>query len=225
MINGYGMLDCDMRLNSVLGAIDIIAPNNFDKMLSPLKQIAVTSNFVNIPEYTPSQNVRWDGNYMSQIATSIVDRQVELKFISKTGGTVRKFENLLKNEMFKLIDAVGNELISTDNITMNLILKASLTLAKKCQPNNMRFFTWKISEYRMLSMLYDVDSIKIYQNGQKDRATIVLNSKDLVLIYSHGDKYSILDEMYSSRMYMNSNMYENSIIHPPIIKGVYGVNI
>ena len=223
MINGYGTLDSEMRLNSAFGIIDIITLNNFSRMLSQFRQITVTPNHVIIPEYN-QQNVMWDGNYMSQIATSIVERQVELKFIPKTASTVRKFENLVKNEMFKLIDVVGNELITTNDITLDLIMRASSALGKKCQPNNMKFFTWKISEYRMLSMLYDVDGIKIYKNEQDYKAAIVLNSKDLVLIYSHGDKYSILDEMYSHRMYTHSDMCGSSISHTPL-KGAFNVHI
>lgn len=197
-----------LKLHSMLGEIQIIGPNNF-KLLSDMTKVSqVQGGSVLQYDILESFTTNWDKDNPFSVNDTHKRHTKNLthfNFRTKFSEEARiiTFTELLKNEIINLVNT------NTERVLENsiLVLKDIHTLTNKIaqhsgSPNQLLFFTWILSKYRSISILFDSHDLTFYTDKEFTKGALVFpNAKKLALAYHNSGEYKIMDEMMSQQMY------------------------
>lgn len=196
-----------LKLHSMLGEIQIIGPNNFKSLSDMTKVSQVQGGSVVQYDTLESLTMKWDDSPFSVNDTykRHTKNLTHFNFRTKFSEEARiiTFTELLKNEIINLVNT------NTEHVLENsiLVLKDIHTLTNKIAKhsgatNQLLFFTWILSKYRSISILFDSHDLTFYTDKEFTKGALVFpNAKKLALAYHNSGEYKIMDEMMSQQMY------------------------
>jgi hypothetical protein len=176
-----------------LGNISLVNPSNFEEINKITAREKVKGDTVSvavIPSYFSS--VAW-GSTSPLETPSVRQEYISLR---NYRTNIVDFNNhhviaeLFKLELIKLLDKLpSNRIVISNEITIEDLESVSNILIKEGHNfNDARWFSWLISDYRSVSILFDTYDVKIYQNDKNGFAYYV-NPDKVAVLYTNSNSY------------------------------------
>lgn len=210
-------------IHTPFGPIGIMKDNDFDALCNFVKRNEVRGDHI---KYQALDIPPMWATHSDELPISSYDVKYEVKALD----SFRRMRNMRNDEIFHygFRTLMENELIKTLNKIntkqITFVDKLSSSVVQKCCSKIIEnsaadfghgvMFTWIISDYRSVSIIFDSQDTTLYYNPQNTSGAIVFQERKLHLIYHNSTTNELMNEM-ADRMMYSPNYEHGGLMYDP----------